>query len=117
MSELGQKLISEIRVLATENPDRVAECKYFEDGDARTEPCCIVGHAAHNLGVSHLLVKEAETDSMWGSWNLREITELPIAEELSESERKWIDLVQSNQDRKDRWEFAVEAADEEVGEM
>lgn len=49
MSEIGQKLIAEVRKVAAEQPDHVywpANCQYMAKG----QPSCIMGQALYRLG-------------------------------------------------------------------
>lgn len=116
MTELGQKVIGEVRRLAKENPRASAGCKYFEE-DPETlrplmdQPCCIVGNAVYNLGLVDLIT---DSRAYWG-WNQEGISELErFASEASQEEVAWLAAVQEAQDDGYKWGDAVALADEEM---
>ncbi|AER47959.1 hypothetical protein SEA_JUICYJAY_115 [Mycobacterium phage JuicyJay] len=103
MSELGQKLINEIRMVAAGNPDYVyrddnPSCEYVRGGS----PSCLVGHGLWRLG---LIDAEFETnrlnvevfDHLWAELGL----------EMDEEEVDWVQMVQERQDAGRTWGEAV----------
>lgn len=117
MTELGQKVIGEVRRLAKENPKASAGCKYFEEDPENgfrpllDQPCCIVGHAVYNLKLVYRLA-----DSMnesWG-WNVEGVSNLPLSTSMSKDESEWLAFVQTFQDDGYKWGDALDLADEEM---
>ena len=105
-----------IREVAEDEPDRVAQCQYFDNG----VPECIVGRVLAELGVRtvevgpgtyHLMAAEggfvAEDPTFaqhldWRSMGVR----MP-----GRRQRNWIEQVQALQDSGARWGDAVKEAD------
>lgn len=106
------EVISRIRKLADEHPDRVVGCDYFnEDGT----PCCIVGNVISELGgvrygssavnaAGEKIVYEG-TRSDLVHWKLLGV------ESPSNTERDWVYSVQKEQDNESTWRQAVDAVD------
>lgn len=106
MSEIGQKLIAQIREIAAANPDYVYErppsadpdspgsCRYVYNG----QPSCIVGHAAWNLKLIDATFEQNRD-------NTADVTGLvdALSLEVDDEERYWIDYAQSYQDNGSTW--------------
>lgn len=109
MSELGAKLIEEIRNLAKENPERTAGCTYLDSDGA---PVCIVGHAMFNLG----LIDESAKQSDWNKsdFYILRFNGISGLDATDDAESRWIVAVQGMQDCGKEWGEAVEVADREV---
>ncbi|QDP43864.1 hypothetical protein SEA_DALLAS_119 [Mycobacterium phage Dallas] len=103
MSELGQKLINEIRMVAASNPDYVYRddhytCAYVQAGG----PSCLVGHGLWRLG---LIDAKFETnrlnvevfDHLWAEFGL----------EMDGEEVNWVQMAQERQDTGRTWGEAV----------
>ncbi|AXF51591.1 hypothetical protein CONSTELLA_101 [Mycobacterium phage Constella] len=101
MSELGQKLINEIRMVAAGNADYVcrdANRVYVREGS----PSCLVGHGLWRLGLIDAAFETHRLnigvfDSLWGKLGL----------EIDEEEVEWVQLVQERQDTGRTWGEAV----------
>jgi hypothetical protein len=105
MSELGQKLIAEVRAVAAETPGLVYRglCQYVYGG----RPACLIGHALWNLG----LIDETLEHRSVNDDGVRFIANhLDIA--LDDAEETWLALTQSGQDNGAPWGTAVANADE-----
>ena len=112
MSELGQKIIAEVRKVAAEHPDYIYQkidgvshgsCLYIYNN----KPSCIIGHALWNVGL---------IDANWKG-DTRAISDIRsiIGCEgwpLDSSEINWLAAVQHSQDRGTTWSGSVRAADE-----
>lgn len=119
MSELKpfRWVVQRIKELAAENPDRVADCRYFAvERDGSTQPCCIVGHALAEAGIR----QEGDGDGDYiGNGTASALAgtmagQLPWVEFGFESpavnELRWVSLVQHLQDGGYTWSEAVEGA-------
>ncbi|OHT98264.1 hypothetical protein BKG71_19290 [Mycobacteroides chelonae] len=106
MTITASQMIQEIRKLADEKPDRKAECVYW----VGKEPVCIVGHAAHRLGLD-MTVPHGDALMALGQWG---VTGKKV-------EKAWIATVQAAQDGrlngKMSWYSAVYAADGAFGDL
>lgn len=109
-----QQVIDRIIKLADENPDRIADCKYFDQG----EPCCIVGHVLAELGAvqdfdesvrvgDYTFPNSEAADSI--CWDVFGV------EEPEPNEETFLVTVQELQDEGCRWAGAVDAALESSG--
>ena len=98
------QLISEIRRLATENPDHAAVCKYV---NINKQPVCIVGVAFYNLGISIDILFSFEDRVV------RELIDGLVVHEGVRSFPKeaWCSDVQSHQDLGETWGDSVRKAD------
>lgn len=104
MSEIGQKLIAEIRKAAADNPNKivgVGKCIYF---DVRGAPSCLVGYGLAALGVTSLggLDNVEPFDNIYPSL---------FGGELDDEEASWVQAVQDHQDNQLGWSEAVALAD------
>lgn len=89
MSEIGQKLIAEVRKVAAERPDHVygpANCQYMVNG----QPSCIMGQALYRLGYlpSEVPIEDITINLM--------LSKLGI--EVAPDELTWLCHVQNAQD-------------------
>lgn len=107
MSEIGQKIIAEVRKVAAANPDYIYErvegspnCVYVRDG----KPSCLIGHALWNLGLIDI---HLPADLNYGGIH-RLAPELNIW--LDDAELTWLMSAQSAQDTRKTWAEAVEYA-------
>ena len=105
------EVISRIRKLADEHPDRVVGCDYFnEDGT----PCCIVGNVISELGAvpgpsrgevvsptGERVVGEGKSASSI-NWNVVGV-ENPTSKQID-----WVISVQETQDERNTWSVAVD---------
>ena len=109
-----QQVIDRIIKLADENPDRIADCKYFDQG----EPCCIVGHVLAELGAvqdfdesvrvgDYTFPNSEAADSI--CWDVFDV------EEPDPIEETFLVTVQELQDEGCRWGSAVDDALESSG--
>lgn len=114
MSELGQKLIAEVRRVAAENPDfiyprdisgGVKSCVYIKDGC----PSCIIGHALWNIGLidakfkgDHMALSDIGHVILQYGWG------------IETGEIEWLHKVQQYQDQLNPWGQAVRYADGEL---
>jgi len=108
MSELGQKIIAEVRAKAAADPEylyprtEAGGCSYLRNG----QPSCIVGHALWNLGL---------IDAQWKGDDLgiSDISHIINHEgwELTIGEIDWLSKVQDNQDNGWPWGQSVARAD------
>lgn len=107
MSELGQKIIAEVRKAAEDRPEYVCpkvfdQCEYIRDGG----PSCIVGHALWNVG----LINPSWEGDDWGDSSIKNV----IAIEgwpLTIGEINWLSRVQESQDDGYPWGRSVARAD------
>ena len=116
MSELGEKLIAEVRRVAAVNPDYVYEevsCAYVKDG----KPSCLVGHALWNTGV---IGPDSNLDApiskgLYGKTraNYANFADLaPFLDlQLETCEITWLGDVQDAQDDGTPWDSSVRNAD------
>ena len=94
-----------VRRLAAENPDRHAICVYATE-DA-TEPVCIIGHAAHELGAPlDILARDPHLTTC----DALALAPIPPPGPLS-PEGFWLSTVQFEQDEGASWSQAVQTAD------
>ena len=105
MSELGQKLIAEVRKVAGERPDFIApgDCVYVSDG----QPSCLIGHALWNLGL-------VDENTEYRHLNDEGITAASafLNLDIEGLEIDWLSEVQIYQDARFAWSDAVQRADE-----
>ena len=94
-------IISEIRRLAEEFPDRTSQPEYAKEKNGVGQPECIIGHALYNLGVS-----PEELKYLTGS-----VEEIPLPMYIDGPELRWLNEVQRTQDSGLSWESAVKEAD------
>lgn len=106
MSEIGQKLIDEIREIVAKEPDFVFKdhCRYVVAGS----PACLIGHGLWNLK----LIDEEFENKQANHEDISTITHAVLGLELDEDEEEWLSTVQSLQDSGGAWGYAVETADE-----
>lgn len=109
MSELGQRLIEEVRMVAAKNPDFVYDeptdacgigqgCAYVHNG----RPSCLIGQAMWNLGMIDASLEDC-LDS-----NHCAIRFFPrIVATLDDDEIEWLTKVQERQDAKEPWGHCV----------
>ena len=109
-----QQVIDRIIKLADENPNMVADCKYFDQG----KPCCIIGHVLADLGAvqdfdesvrvgDYTFPNSEGADSI--CWDVFDI------EEPEPNEETFLVTVQEVQDEGRCWESAVDVALESSG--
>ncbi|AAN12764.1 gp124 [Mycobacterium phage Omega] len=104
MSELGQKLINEIRMVAAGNPDYVYEyeegglCRYIMNG----QPSCLVGHGLHRLGLIDAALEPHDYN-----YSCFEDLEERLDLGLDSDEVHWVERVQIAQDGGRTWGEAV----------
>lgn len=108
MSDTGQKIINEVRLVAAANPDFVYEppddegCVYVRDG----EPSCLIGHALWRLGYIDAELerhREGPNHNWDGAPDLLDHLGL----HLDDSESEWVAVVQSRQDDGQPWGHTV----------
>jgi len=114
-------LIDKMRALATEEPDRYAECMYVSDDQAVFDeqgleigtPCCIVGHALIASGVpaSYFLGIGFDTETDDGTGRNNRSFNAMSGVDNDDHRVGWINSVQSHQDGGESWGEAVFLAD------
>ena len=105
MCVVGERIITEIRRVASENPGQVAASgRYLL---AQDEAGCLVGHALLNLRLINGLIEE------WNCYRFHTICGRVLCD-LSDREIAWIQMVQDYQDGGDGWPASVYRADREV---
>lgn len=106
-----KELAREARNLAMAHPDRVAVCSYTIYDDGELVPNCIVGTAAHNLGVS---LEELYSVNTCG---IRHLVFNETPEWLDASDNgaapviTWLGWLQGSQDGGATWGEALNTAD------
>jgi hypothetical protein len=107
-----KQFVNEVVRLATEYPNRTAECSYLEytedencDRIPTGKPVCIMGTALFNLGVSVDALESCENDNM-----IAVNTKLDLG--LPSPVVRWANDVQTNQDDGSNWCDAVADAQE-----
>lgn len=110
MSERGQKLINEVRMVAAKNPDftyeeptGAASCVYVHEG----RPSCLIGHALWNLG--HI-DSSIEGKRFGGNYVNGEDVRVVLSWlnlEIDQSEKDWLERVQVRQDNGEPWGHCV----------
>ena len=104
-----EKVAAEVVLLAKEQPDRIANCVYTEDGETGE---CIVGCALERVGVDMLHLNNiglgaSELVSQLAGYTGR------LDNELSEKDRQHLEFIrkaQIRQDDDDSWSEAVHEA-------
>lgn len=108
MSERGQALINEVRMVAAKNPDFVYQapedpagasrgCLYVHDGC----PSCLVGQAMWNLGMIDAELEGEESNHCAIRFFPR------ISAILDDDEIAWLGRVQERQDNGEPWGHCV----------
>lgn len=112
-----KEVISEIRKIASLNPETVYSRDIFNPGE---DPCryivdgkgsCIVGRALVNLGITPERLNEFE-----GTKARDVIFRLAVHTDHS-NQTEWVDRVQFHQDANVPWGIAVEKADRYIGRL
>ena len=112
MSELGQKIIAEVRKVAAESKSFIYEpplfrgsCVYIYDGS----PSCIIGCALWNLEL-------IDATCPWDAYAISDITSIinSLDWQVDENEKLWLLTVQQKQDVGISWGRCIELADENV---
>lgn len=99
------QIITEIRRLAAEFPDRTADCMYI---NIDLTPCCGVGQAVVNLGVSAAELSLHNT----GQFSFLNLLHLGIEDlPYGSPKERWVRLFQAWQDRGNTWSKSVTGAD------
>lgn len=106
MTITASQMIQEIRKLAEERGGHKAECVYWNG----VEPVCIVGHAAHRLGLD-MTVPYGTALAALGQWGVSG----------KKVEKAWIAAVQAAQDgrfgERMAWGLAVYETDRAFGDL
>lgn len=110
MSDLGQKIIAEVRKVAADKPGYVypqinGNCNYVRNG----QPSCIVGQALWNVG----LINSESTIDDYGDSAIKNVVALEDWP-LEVGEVNWLTEVQDKQDNGLEWGDAVSRADRYV---
>ena len=113
MSELGQKIIAEVRKVADANPffvyprEALTSCQYLRDG----QPSCLIGHALWNL---NLINSDWDGDN----WSLSDISHVVKRMDwpLETGEIEWLYLAQQSQDSGYDWARSILRADRRLPE-
>lgn len=93
-NETVDQMVANVRRLAEENPDKVAECLY---------EYCIVGRAAH------------QCDLLTDMWEGDTVDEMIVTDVFPNTgASRWLAVVQAHQDAGFTWGVAVEIADKSV---
>lgn len=118
MSEIGQKIIAEIRRVAAENPDiRVPgeACVYVDVSHEKEqwEPRCLVGQALFALGLLDELLPDPFEEYGPGAWNETAFDHMyhSIAPGMEQAEVAWVRKAQEHQDSDKTWSESVRTAD------
>ncbi|MEC4834397.1 hypothetical protein [Mycobacteroides chelonae] len=98
----GADVVAEMRRLAAQFPEQMAECKYVDSDD---RPCCIVGRALANLGVPLTILKANESTSADTVMNRLRI-------DATRRETAWARLAQGQQDCGVNWVKSIKYADD-----
>lgn len=111
MSELGKKIIAEVRKVAAEKPDFEYRgvCRYVVDA----QPGCLVGHALWNLG----LIDEDFERHPANDEDVDYVAEYlaykrNVCDDFDSQELDWLSRAQHTQDDKTPWGECVALADE-----
>ena len=107
MSDLGQKIIAEVRRVAAERPDYVYPsqygCSYLNDCGG---PSCLVGHALWNRN----LIRDGWEGDSWGDSSIHNVI-IQEGWQLEIGEIDWLSRVQDAQDSGYSWGHAIARAD------
>lgn len=113
----GLELVSAVRALAAENPDKVYEspdegCYYIHETDCGLVGGCIVGQAAIKVGVPVEVLRgfDKRGDHAGVAHTFTEF-------QLSASVLSWLTFVQESQDHGVPWGEAVAGADRNWGDL
>jgi len=99
------QVFDQIKQIATDNPDNIADCVYWGDND---EPVCIVGHWLHQNN----LLYDDEWEEMEEN-NVDFVLDWLVRHRgvaVDAPSRKFLALVQGIQDKQTPWGMALEAA-------